>query len=292
MKPRPQFVPASLQRVRCYLRATGDMRVKPWAGVEETLDAFHDLLVARRGDEAFWAGLGQLLGALSADMKKRTETRGGGVIDNEVLDPERRRELLDEIRRKLDEKREGKGRFGILAASIPSAAVGLFCLLGGVATVGCYSSSDLGGDGEATEVRHDPDAAADPPADPAVDRADLQPDPPLPDVPPDPVFDSPVDLPADPVCDPSGRTLEQILTGCDVTGEQLRYYLDCIDALHASWRTGLTKLFDCENCENILFQLQNCLDWRCWEPNGEEPFDVENFLDNCAVYIYLGVRFE
>jgi hypothetical protein len=287
MKNHPQFVPASLQRVRCWLSATGDMRVKPWASVEETLDAFHDLLVARRGDDAFWAGLGELLGTLSADMKRRTEARGGEVIDNDVLDPARRRELLGEIRRKLDGKREGKGRFGLLAASLPSAAVGLVCLLGGVATVGCYSSNDLRGDGEVTDVMHDADAAADQAADPAVDRADAQPD-----LRPDPIVDPPVDLPADPACDAPGRTLEDILTGCGLPADQRQRWIDCIDALHVSWRTGLTQLFACESCPDILFQLQNCLDWRCYDPNGEEPFDVENFLDNCATLLYLGVRFE
>lgn len=288
-RDRPIFVSASLQRVRCWLGNQGGMKVKPWAGVEETLDAFHDVLITQRRDEPFWQGLESLLGTLTADTNRRIEARRGEVIDNEVLDPERRRELLGEIRRMLDGRREGKGRFRALASSLSAPAVGLLCMLGSAAAAGCYSATDLQGDGgEARDAAAEQDDGRDAAPDPAADAPDApRPDYPVPpDVRPEPAPD-----PA-PECDPADATLEEILAEC-VEDEAMRaYYLECIDAMHASWREGLTRLFACEDCWEVRDQLMNCLEWRCSTAEEQGEFDLESFLDNCAVLIYLGVRFE
>jgi hypothetical protein len=293
---RPSFVPASIQRVRCYLNTRGGMKVKPWAGVEDTLDAFTDALASQRKDGDFWRGLEALLAALTTDMKRRADDRGGGVIPNELLDSAAHAALLDEIRRKLDGRGPGRGRFRRLAASLSAPALGLAVILGSATTAGCYSSSDLEGEADAAaeadasaeaDAAAEADASADPAADPRHEP-DLAP----PDVTPDAVPDPVVDPAVDPACDARGATLEEILAVCDISREERQYYLDCIDELHASWRTGLTELFACESCGEVLRQLRECLDWRCYNPGTQGPFDLDDFLDNCAVLLYLGVRFE
>jgi len=264
---RPDLVPASLQRVRCFLGTSGRMKVKPWAGHEETLDAFHDALVSHREDERFWHDLGSLLETLATDMSRRLR---GDVVDNEVLDPATHQALLVEIRSALDGRERGRGGFRGLASALSVPAVGLLALLGGVATVGCGSSSALEGDAiaDVTVERSDPDA------DPAVD---------------------PITEPVPDGCEHEGMTLEQILTECVENETARTHYLECIDGLHASWHSGLRDLFECEDCWEVLSQL-DCLAYGmtdyCSDPDAAGTYDLDTLLDNCAVLLYLGVRFD
>ncbi|MFH1434929.1 MAG: hypothetical protein ABIJ56_04340 [Pseudomonadota bacterium] len=269
---KPTLVPASLQRVRCFMNARGRMNVKPWTSAAETLDAFHDMLVAGRRDDGFWKGMETLLETLSADMKKRLTARGE-IIDNEVLDTTRHHALLEEIRSCLDGRGGERGRFRRLASALSIPAMGLLFILGGAATTGCYDSSDLVGDGETDgDVAHEADAAQDP---------DIDPDP---DPDPDP------DL--EPECVPGDRTLEEMIVECVEDEAQLTYYLECIDALNESWRIGLRDLFACKDCYEVHHYLYDCL-WRaCDDPAAAGEFDLEEFLDNCMMPVYLGVRFE
>ena len=266
---RPDLVPASMQRVRCFLNTKGRMQVKPWAGHEETLDAFHDALVSHRDDEKFWEGLGSLLETLAADMSQRLK---GDVVDNEVLDPATHQALLVEIRSALAGQEKGRGSFRRLASALSMPACGLLAILGGVATVGCGSTATIEGDADAsTDVaveRSDPDA------DPAVDPV-LEPEP--------------------DACEHEGMTLEQILEEC-VDNETARtHYIECIDGLHASWRSGLRDLFECEDCWEVLSQL-DCLTYGivdyCSDPDAAGEYDLDTLLDNCSVLLYLGVRFD
>lgn len=274
----PRFVPASIQRLRCTMAAQG-MRVKPWAGVEDTLDAFHDLLAERRRDDAFWQSLERLAAGLTRDFQTRMKAGRSGVIDNEILGDDRVSGLLAEIRRRVEKGRGERGRFAGLARRLSVGAAGLALILGGAITAGCYKSTDLRGD-----VQDARDGAGE--ADPALDPTpDYYPDPdvPLPDFPPDP--------PPDPPCDPTGRTLDEIIVDCVPTPDMQDYYRQCIDAMHASWRTGLAELFACESCVQVREQLMYCLDWRCWNVDPDQVFDMEDFLDNCGIPVYLGVRF-
>ena len=70
--------------------------------------------------------------------------------------------------------------------------------------------------------------------------------------------------------------------------------LECIDALRASWRTGLTELFQNEECSEILHQL-SCLTATqdfCSDPEAAAKYDLDTLMNNCAILVYLGVRFE
>lgn len=263
---RPDLVPASLQRVRCFLNTKGRMKVRPWADTAETLDAFHDALISHRDDEAFWEGLGSLLERLASDMSLRLRT---APVDNEVLDPAAHQALLAEIRSALDGREKGRGGFRRLASALSVPAVGLLAILGGVATVGCGSTSSLEGDADAGE-------------DVAVEAADPDADPI-----PEPIPDA--------TCEHEGMTLEQILAECVDSETARTHYLECIDGLHSSWRTGLRDLFECEDCWEILSQL-DCLAYGmvdyCSDPDAAGTYDLDTLLDNCSVLLYLGVRFE
>ncbi|MBW2262280.1 MAG: hypothetical protein JRG91_09940 [Deltaproteobacteria bacterium] len=261
---RPDLVPASLQRVRCFLNTKGRMKVKPWAGPEETLDAFHDALVSHRDDDAFWTGMKSLLEALASDMSRRLS---GDVVDNEVLDPETHQALLEEIRAALAQQKKGRGGFCRLASSLSVPAVGLLAILGGVATVGCGSTSSIEGD-TSTDVATET-------VDPAVD--------PIPEPLPEPG------------CEHEGMTLERILGECVENEEARTRYIECIDGLHSSWHTGLRDLFECEDCWEVLSQL-DCLAYGmtdfCSNPEEAGEYDLDTLLDNCSVLLYLGVRFD
>ncbi len=60
---------------------------------------------------------------------------------------------------------------------------------------------------------------------------------------------------------------------------------------------GLTEFFECSDCSDMRWQLETCLvgghpTTFCDDPENTEEFDLDTFLDNCAVMLYLGVRFE
>ena len=267
---KPAMIPASLQRVRCFMSARGRLNVKPWMSAEETLDALHDMLAANQRDDGFWKGMETLLDTLTADMKKRLAARGE-IIGNEVLDKARHHALLEEIRSSLDGRGAGTGRFRRLASALSIPAMGLVFILGSAATTGCYDSSNLTGDTETeADVMPEADAAGDPLIDP-----DPDPDP-------DP----------EPECVPGDRTLEEMIMECVEDESQREYYLECIDALKESWRSGLRDLFACEDCYEVRHYLYDCL-WRaCDDPANAGEFDLEEFLDNCMMPMYLGVRLE
>ncbi|MFH1434931.1 MAG: hypothetical protein ABIJ56_04350 [Pseudomonadota bacterium] len=275
---KPNLIPASLQRVRCFMSGRAGLNVKPWAGAHETLDAFHDLLVTKRRDEDFWKALESLLGTLSADMKERLADKRGEIIDNEVLDSSTHHELLAEIRSSLGGGRAGRGRFRRLAQALSVPAMGLLFILGGVATVGCDQSTSLHGDGSTEDAAPDTsdDSAADPAVDPAIDPAE------------DPAVDTSEEEP----CESVAETLDEMITTCIEYEDEAAHYKECIDELHESWRTGLEELFKCEDCYDIQGYLRDCLGWRCGDPGNQGEFDLDDFLNNCAVMMYLGVRFE
>ena len=92
------LVPSSMQRIRAFLIEMCGMKVKPWAGTEETLAALHATLVARQSCDTFWSSLRGLLENLARDLKTRQDGEPGTLLDNEVLSDERYALLLDEIR--------------------------------------------------------------------------------------------------------------------------------------------------------------------------------------------------
>lgn len=268
----PNIVPASIQRVRRFLSVQGGMKVEPWAGVDETLDAFHDLLVSRRHDDGFWKDLELLLATLADDLRRRQETT---LIDNEVLDPHRHETLLAEIRSALENRTRGRGGFRKLAAALSVPAMGLLFVIGGVATVGCED--------EASET--DTDTAADTAPDEAGDT--------VLDTAVDPGPDTRPEVTHDVGCD---STLGEMIDMC-VPDETWRNEINaCLDALHGSWRTGLEEMLACESCYAVVYWLDDCLrngmTDACDRPGEMGEFDVDAFIDSCSVPIYLGLRME
>ena len=293
---RPHLVPATLHRVRCFLNTEGRLKVKPWAPASEVLDAFHDALRTRRGETDFWNTLEQLLQALIADMRQRRARGGPHPFDGEVLEPSRQAAVMAEIRAALSRRRRGAGRFRRLARSLSASAAASLLVLGGAATLGCYSSSGQVGDedtAEATDVAGDaaPDA-----------RPDVGPDA-SPDATPDAEADADVadeatpEAEAEAACDPGTATIEEILTTCLPDPPYPTYHADviaCVDSLHASWRTGLTQLLACEDCDSAMYDLMTCFlnpGDSCRDPASAGEFDLDRFLGSCMVVLYIGVRF-
>jgi hypothetical protein len=259
------------------------MRIRPWAPAGEVLDVFHDVLRRRRGDDGFWGELGRLVGILLED--RRVSSRGP---DAAFADGGRREALLGEIRSALAARRRGAGRFRRLARRLSAPALGLLLVLGGAATAGCYGShgeEDEDGSGtDVVDVRPEDAAPEDAGAEDAVPE-DARPD----------------DAADDAGCDASGAVFEEILARCMPGDEEWivrrrAEVLACIAALHESWRAGLTEHYACAPCWEFENDISTCLIEgylpTCEHPEDAGEFDLDRFLDNCAVLIYVGVRFE
>ena len=74
------LVPTSIQRIRAFLNDVCGMKVRPWASVEETLDALHGVLVARRECSIFWKSLHVLLERLAQDLRCREDAAVGEKV--------------------------------------------------------------------------------------------------------------------------------------------------------------------------------------------------------------------
>jgi hypothetical protein len=298
-QPIPKLIPASLLRVRRFLNAEGAMKVKPWATVEETLDAFHDSLAANCHNDTFWNGLESLLAILSADIKQRTTTRPDELIDNELLVRERQQQLLHEIRRALANQKRGRGGFRGLISTLSPPAMGLLVMLGGVASQGCYSAETTRDDRDAAQSPVGDSGAADAfwgdtgtgtagtqakdnsilPQDSSVDAVTIKPE---------------TGAGAPDACIRKDVTIVELINNCISDKNERTQVLACIDALDASWRTGIEELFQCQDCDTIsnkLFNFMYGCDY-CADPRDAGDFDRNAFFDNCLMTLYLGVRFE
>ncbi len=287
---QPGLIPTSLQRVRCFLNTQGQMKVKPWADVDETLDGFFNMLVTHHKNEPFWQGLEELLFELSTDMKRRIEAKEGEVIDNEVLNPMRHHQLLDEIRRAVAGHQKGRGGFRKLASMLSAPAIGVLLLLGGVASLGCSNVEPADGTSEYAQADSGTDNSRDTGDKDTTDTDTGQST--------DKEEDTDVDTDEDTEDTSRDSTLEEIVADTVPNQRKQQEVLDCIDALHDSWRTGLEGLFNSEDDNQILYHLE-CLmgeigpdDPLCLNPEQAGEYDLDTLLNNCAVLVYMGVRFE
>jgi hypothetical protein len=259
------------------------MKVKPWAGVDETLQALHAVLVAKQGCPRFWPLLRELLATLSHDLRQREQ---GEVLDNEILQPDRYASLLDEIRAAAASTPPGPGTFGRLSATLSLPAAALLCLLAGVATVGCASNSlpvakDAGAEADSGTSK---DAARDAAAGLRL-RLDA----------------APVDRhpsPDAPACGEAGScTVEDVMRACGFgTSDERAQVTSCLDRLKASWRAQMpSALTEYGGCSSAIYELNcfiygNSADKRtCRDIAADREF---NERDMCApIPVYLGVRF-
>jgi len=285
------LVPSSMQRIRAFLVEMCGMKVKPWAGAEETLAALHTTLVARQSCDIFWASLRGLLETLARDLKARRDAEPGALLDNEVLSDERYALLLDEIRAALAKQSSERqpGAFRQLAQGLSAPALGLLLLLGGVTTVGCDSSSLHGTDNR-------PDAAV---ADVRSQQPDVPPDAEPDTAPADMRFVLPdIALPKSDVKDavskgPEGGTvtLQEIMDSCDIPEQTQANVLACLSALHGSWTTGIAAALAGQDCRSVSSSLEPCsYSSQC---NTALPAEFDpSYLRICEpILIYLGVRF-
>lgn len=289
----PLLVPNSLQRIRCFMNTRGQLGVKPWADVNETLDAFFCMLACKSHDESFWNDLESLFTRLSADLKLRLAAKANqtkkevagnnekSLVDNEVLDASRYHDLLGEIRQKIAvaQNQTRPGGFRALTAALSAPAIGLLMLMGGVVSLGCSESlpSDPGETETETITLPDTGTAEDTESD--TESIDEETD-------------------TEPGDAGPRRTLAEMVESVVQDEEKRESLLDCFDTLHESWRTGLEDLFRDDDDHQIAYYL-DCLlgntgrdgGW-CKNPEEAGEFDLDLFINNCATLVYLGVRFE
>jgi hypothetical protein len=282
------IVPSSIQRIRSFLVEMCGMKVKPWAGTEETLAALHATLVARHGCDIFWTSLRVLLETLARDLKARHDAAPGTLVDNEVLDGERYTTLIDEIRAAL--VRQGAetpaSTFRRLAATLSTPALALLLFLGGAATVGC-AREPMHGSSQMQDTAAAPDTA-----DARTSQPDSRPDssnviifPPQPDT------RSPWDA-ATQGPDGAAVTIKDIMDSCNIPSQQQANILACLARLRSSWSTGMASVFAGQNCATVADQL-SCFatGYTCMYPQPNSDFDPASTSICQPMIIYLGVRF-
>jgi len=266
------LLPTSIQRIRVFLTESCGMKVKPWAGVDETLEALHTVIVDKRECGIFWQGLRSLLATLAQDLKQRRDATPGALVDNEVLDASRYETLLAEIRTVVKQGHSEGFRTLTRAVSMPAAA--LLLLLAGVASVGCA----------ATPLQNTKDAAV-------VESKDTYPPPnntPLDTnaafiIPDSNTRDTPFP------CDGGGCTINAVMQACGIDPTQQQRVNDCLDHLKASWRENLGTPLAAIGCDSIDYKLACFLKDNCGTNPTSEEFTEWSICR--PILIYLGVRF-
>lgn len=280
------IVPSSIQRIRSFLIEMCGMKVKPWAGTEETLGALHATLIARQGCDIFWTSLRVLLETLARDLKSRQDAAPGALLDNEVLDGERYATLIEEIRAALARQAADTpaSTFRRLAASLSAPALGLLLFLGGAATVGCAreplkgSSRDAATLGSPDTSSPQPEAKADGPT--FIQFPDTRP---APDTSPtkDAVATGP---------DGATVTIRDIMDSCNIPAQQQASVLACLSRLRTSWSTGMASVLAGQDCTRIANELSCFSSQTCMIPPAQD-FDPATTRICQSVMVYLGVRF-
>ena len=275
------IIPSAIQRLRCFMAAEGRHNVKPWASVDETLDAFYRLLSRNANDDRFWRGIRGLLGDISSDLKQRTRTNGR-TLDNEVLNAETYDDLLAEIRGAVQGNSGRRGAFISCMSRLSAPAVSLLFLLGGAATLGCSEDSQNG-----TDTGTDPNPDNGDGTDSDSDIADGT------DSDSDEIESDSMDSSDNGETDFSAMSLAQIVQTVTQDEDATTNIVSCIESLGDSWKTGLEELFQSEDSEDIARQL-DCLmrTGFCDNPDTAGEYSLDTLLNNCAVAVYLGVHFE
>jgi len=129
--------PTTVQRIRAFFDGVGES-VPPWTGVDEMMDGLWTVLHGRRGDEAFWKGLEELVGQLGADAAL---DRSDGLPDPaaEILSRERIRSVIDELHAALEASgpASGPGAMRRLLRQLSAPVAGSVILLALALAAGC-----------------------------------------------------------------------------------------------------------------------------------------------------------
>jgi hypothetical protein len=292
---RPNLVPASLVRIRCFLNRRG-MKVKPWLGPDAVLEAFYAAVRAQCQNDAFWDELEVLLGDLARDMNQRVEARGW-VIQNELLNAAEHAELLGLIRQALSANNQPVDSIHPLVGALPRRAGALLMMLAAAIVIGCggetvgdatpasggavttasggatSTSNPSGGTGVGgamTTIKIDPAGGA-PPVSCSGANSGLD----------------PANFAA------CNQELVAALIPHDIHTDSGQQLLQCACLLNDAWQSGLASLFAGQQCYQITNYLGDCgLDRFCGTDPSQLPeqFDQNLLYDRCFVPVYLGVR--
>jgi len=300
---RPNFVPASLVRIRCFLNRRG-MKVRPWLGPEGVLAAFYAALQLQEKSEAFWIELRELLSDLACDMNQRIKGRGW-VIDNELLDENSHEGLLREIRLALGQN-PSVSNLHALARALPFRSSSLLLMLAAAMLVGCGGElnstdgqqSDGGTSNAAGGAAH---GGATTPAGGTTAATTI-------------ILGnsggaggSSITVRASPCATPGATSgldpshfaecnqqLVSALIPHDLPNRSGRQLLECACLLNDAWQTGLAELFAAKECAAIADYFACCgLNTFCNKVDNNllpAEFDANLLVDNSCCLIYLGVR--
>jgi len=200
---------------------------------------------------------------LLAALCRDAASRAACSVPNEVLDPARLGALVAEIR---NARPAGPG-FRSLCRALSAPAATLLIIMAGALVVGCEQGAIL---------RGVPDASADVASE---ETADATPDG---------------------WCPHEDIPIEEIVRECVASEEERVAMLACLEALDASWHTGLKEYLECMQCYEVSDKLYHCFlegcprsgePW-CNDPAATGEFDLEAFLDSCCYPLYIGVRFD
>jgi hypothetical protein len=280
------LVPTSIHRIRAFLNDVCGMKVRPWASVEETLDALHGVLVARCDCTFFWKSLRVLLERLAQDLRRREDAAPGEIIDNEVLKTDRYETLLDEIRAAVAHGPSARGAFAKLASALSMPAAALLLLLGGVATVGCGSHTSLSVSTRDAGQQDTSKTDASGSTGKADSNSIVFVIPPTPDA-------AALSDTTPRVCD-GACSVEDIMVACGMPPSTRQWVSACIERLQSSWRAGLTSGFAASSCDNITNIINYCLASYC-QPGNVSTSEFDPKILGCQMPpllpIYVGIRF-
>jgi hypothetical protein len=291
------IVPSSIQRIRSFLVEMCGMKVKPWAGTEETLGALHATLVARQGCDMFWSSLRALLETLARDLKARKAAAPGALVDNEVLDGERYATLIDEIRAALARQtaETPASSFRRLAATLSAPALGLLLFLGGAATIGC-SREPLKGlsqthDAATVDLRDAIGAQPETKADSSIYLQFPDSKPASPDIASAPDRSPPKDS-VSTAPDGGAVTIQDIMDSCNIPADEQGAILACLGAMGSSWSEGIASALAGKDC-NFVTGVLECSPSEVCGARQSYPrtFDPSNPRLCEPVLVYIGVRF-
>jgi hypothetical protein len=301
----PNWVPASLVRVRCFLNRRG-MKVKPWLGPDAVLESFYATLRLQTKDDAFWSELEHLLHDLASDMNQRV-LGSGWVIENELLDSQAHAGLLAQIREALEVEARACAGLHPLAASIPRRAGALLLMLAAAVVIGCGGEQEaLSGPaagGTTRSVSHGGASSGGATTQsggapgmggstnmaitlPAMGGSTVQTTGSC----PNPDATNRLDPAQFEACNPK---LVAALIPYAIAGNVYEKILQCACLLNDAWQTGLGDLFAGKDCNQIIAYFGECgVANLCGIGNRTLPtdFDVNALYDRCIVTVYLGVR--
>lgn len=153
----PYLRPTLTQRVRSFLDAFDP--IKPWSTWTDALDRLHALMIARRDDAAFWAGLQALADQLQHDIL-RGRVDGLPAPEAEILSDADVAAVMAELRDALETSRpSAPGSMHLMLAGRSAALAACVTLIATALSLGCARTDATTTTPDSAAISPDPAAA-------------------------------------------------------------------------------------------------------------------------------------